>query len=113
MTGINGQPRTNDKATDGPMQVRYGQKMSKYGRIAERNNLRFIPAIFFHPGQFHGEFKRLVKVKKQIRHKLIYLEGEAKKGKSKIYDEVAIKMYIYAYNQNGWQKCGVQSGWGE
>ena len=35
------------------MQARYEQKMSKYGRIAEQNNLRFIPAIFSHTGPIH------------------------------------------------------------
>ena len=61
------------------MQVRYDQKMAKYGRVAEQNNLRFIPAVFSHTGQIHGEFKALVK--EQIRHKLIAFEGEAKCSK--------------------------------
>ena len=56
------------------MRVRYEQKISKYGRIAERNDLRFIPAIFSHTGQIHDEFKKLVK--EQIRHKLIFFEFE-------------------------------------
>ena len=43
--------------------------MTKYGRIAEQNNLHFIPAVFSHAGRIHGEFKALVK--KQIRDKLI------------------------------------------
>ena len=54
-------------------------KMAKYGRVAEQNNLRFIPAVFSHTGQIHGEFKALVK--EQIRHKLIAFEGEAKCSK--------------------------------
>ena len=53
--------------------------MAKYGRVAEQNNLRFIPAVFSHTGQIHGEFKALVK--EQIRHKLIAFEGEAKCSK--------------------------------
>ena len=61
------------------LQVRYDQKMAKYGRVAEQNNLRFIPAVFSHTGQIHGEFKALVK--EQIRHKLIAFEGEAKCSK--------------------------------
>ena len=61
------------------MQVRYDQKMAKYGRVVEQNGLRFIPAIFSHAGQIHGEFKALVK--EQIRHKLIAFEGEAKYSK--------------------------------
>ena len=51
------------------MQVRYDQKMAKYGQLAEQNNLRFIPAVFSHTGQIHDEFKILVK--EQIRRKLI------------------------------------------
>ena len=53
--------------------------MAKYGRVAEQNNLRFVPAVFSHTGQIHGEFKALVK--EQIRHKLIAFEGEAKCSK--------------------------------
>ena len=53
--------------------------MAKYGRVAEQNNLRFIPAVFSHTGQIHGEFKALVK--EQIRQKLIAFEGEAKSSK--------------------------------
>ena len=53
--------------------------MAKYGSVAEQNNLRFVPAVFFHTGQIHGEFKALVK--EQIRHKLIAFEGEAKRSK--------------------------------
>ena len=43
------------------MNYRYDQKMAKYGRVAEQNNLRFIPVVFCHTGQIHGEFKILVK----------------------------------------------------
>ena len=50
--------------------------MIKYGRVAERNSLRFIPAVFSHTGQIHGEFKAFVR--EQVRHKLIDFEGEAK-----------------------------------
>ena len=52
---------------------------AKYGRVAEQNNLRFIPAVFSHAGQIHAEFKALVR--EQIRHKLIAFEGEAKCSK--------------------------------
>jgi len=55
------------------------RKMAKYGRVAEQNNLRFIPAVFSHTGQIHGEFKILVK--EQIKQKLIDFEGEAKASK--------------------------------
>ena len=39
------------------MQVRYDQKMAKYGRVAEQNSLRFIPVVFSHT---HGELEILV-----------------------------------------------------
>ena len=61
MTGIDGRFRISDEAAERPMQARCEQKMSKYGRIAEQNNLRFISATFSHTGQIHGEFKSLVK----------------------------------------------------
>ena len=59
--------------------MRYEQKILNYGRAVEQNNLAFIPAIFSHIGQIHGEFKKFVK--EQIRHKLILFEGEAKRSK--------------------------------
>ena len=46
MTGVDGQSRSSDEATERPLQVRYDQKMAKYGRIAEQSNLRFVPAVF-------------------------------------------------------------------
>ena len=73
------QSRTSDEAVDRPLQVRYEQKMAKYGAIAEQNNLRFVPAIVSHTGQIHAEFKALIK--EQIRQKLICFEGEAKSSK--------------------------------
>ena len=60
MTGVDGQSKTSDEAAERPLQVRYDQKMTKYGRVTERNNLRFIPAVFSHDGQIHGDFKALV-----------------------------------------------------
>ena len=79
VTGVNGQSRTSDEATDRPLQTRYDQKMAKYGRVAEQCNLRFIPAVFSHAGQIHAEYKALVG--EQIRHKLIDSEGEPKSSK--------------------------------
>jgi hypothetical protein len=64
VTGIDGQSRASDEAAERPLQVRYDQKMAKYGRVAEQNNLRFIPAVFSHTGQIHGEFKIFIKVLK-------------------------------------------------
>ena len=42
-----------------PLQVRYDQKMAKYGQVAEQNDLRFIPAVFSHTGQIHEHLKSL------------------------------------------------------
>ena len=81
VTGVDGQSRATDEAVERPLQARYDQKMAKYGPVAEQNNLRFVPAVFSHTGQIHGEFKALVK--EQIRHKLIAFEGEAKCSKIK------------------------------
>ena len=75
---MHGQSRTSDEAVDRPLQVRYDQKMVKYGRIAEQNSFTFIPAVFSHKGQIHGEFERLIK--EQIRQKLTHFEGAAKKS---------------------------------
>ena len=76
VTGIDGQStRTSDEAAERPLQARYDQKM------AERNNLRLIPAVFSHTGQIHDEFKALLR--EQIRHKLIDSDGETKSSKIK------------------------------
>ena len=53
LTGIGGQFRTSDEAVQRPLQVRYDQKMAKYGQVAERSSLRFTPANFSHAGQIH------------------------------------------------------------
>ena len=58
------------------MQTRYDQKMVKCGRVAEQSNLRFVPAVFSHTGQTHGEFKAFVK--EQIKQKLVAFEGASK-----------------------------------
>ena len=65
VTGVDGQSRSSDEATERPLQIRYDQKMAKYGRATEQSNLRFVPAVFSHTGQIHGEFKTFVK--EQIR----------------------------------------------
>ena len=79
VTGVDGQSRTSDEAAERPLQARYDQKMTKYGHVAEQNNLRFIPAVFSHTGQIHAEFKALVR--EQIWHKLIDSEGKPKSSK--------------------------------
>ena len=61
LTGIDGQSRTSDEAVERPLQVRYDQKIAKYGQVAERNDLRFIPVFFSHTGQIHEVFKSFCK----------------------------------------------------
>merc|ERR1711916_78118 len=72
--------KRNGEATDRPLQTRYDQKMAKYGRVAEQSNLRFVPAVFSHTGQIHGEFKSFVI--EQIKQKLVAFEGDAKASKT-------------------------------
>ena len=81
LTGVDGQSRTSDEAVERPLQVRYDQKMAKYGQVAGQNDLRLIPAIFSHTGQIHEVFKAFVK--EQIRAKLEYFEGPVKSSKVK------------------------------
>ena len=64
LTGIDGQSRTSDEVVERPLQVRYDQKMAKYGQLAQQSDLR-IPAVFSHTAQIHEAFK--VFVKEQIR----------------------------------------------
>ena len=69
------------EAVERPLQVRYDQKMAKYGQVADQNNLRLIPAVFSHTGQIHEAFK--IFVKEQIRAKLGHFEGSVKSSKVK------------------------------
>ena len=55
MTVIDGQSRTSDDLPDRPLQVRYEQKMAKYGHISDQNRLQFVPAVFFHTEQIHED----------------------------------------------------------
>ena len=72
-----------DAASDRSMQVRYFQKIAKYGasrcEAKQFEVYSIIPAVFSHTGHIHGEFKILVE--EQIRHKLISFEGEAQSSK--------------------------------
>ena len=81
VTGVDDQSRSNDEATERPLQIWYDQKVAKYGRVAEQSNLRFVPAVFSHTGQIHGEFKAFVK--EQIKQKLVAFEGAAKPSKTR------------------------------
>ena len=39
LTGIDGQSRTSDEVVERPLQVRYDQKMAKYGQLAQQSVL--------------------------------------------------------------------------
>jgi len=43
--------------------------------------LRFVPAVFSHTGQIHGEFRAFVK--EQIKQKLVAFEGDANASKTR------------------------------
>ena len=64
--------------------------MAKYGQVADRNDLRFIPAVFSHTGQIHEVFKSFVK--EQIRSNLEHFEGPVERSKVRSY-------------MNWWVKC--------
>ena len=92
VTGVDGHCMTSDDLLERPLQVRYDQKMAKYGQAAERNDLRFIPAVFSHTGQIHEAFK--VFVKEQIRLKFEAFEGDVK---GEILHELVGKVHISGY----------------
>ena len=53
---MDGQSRSaSDEAVERPLQVRFDQKMAKYGQVAAQKELRLIPAVFSHTGQIHEE----------------------------------------------------------
>ena len=54
-----------------PLEDRFKQKINKYMRVANQNGLQFIPAVFSHTGQMHGEVKRFIK--DQIRLVVVVL----------------------------------------
>ena len=57
--------------------------MAKFAQVAERNDLRFIPALFSHTVQIHEAFKMFIK--EQIRLKLEAFEGDVKRSKVRSY----------------------------
>ena len=63
VTGIDGQSRPTEDFPTRHLQVRYDQKMAKYGYTAEQNRFQFIPAIFSHTGQIDSRcFQRFGEV---------------------------------------------------
>jgi len=81
VTGVDGQSRASDDFPDRPLQIRYDQKMAKYGHIVDQSRFQFVPTIFSHTGQIHGAFKSLLG--EQIRQNLVAFEGQAKPSKIK------------------------------
>jgi len=81
VTGIDIQSRTSDDAPDRPLNVRCEQKITEYHRVVDENGFQFVPTLFFHTGQLLESIKQLIK--EQIRHELIFFEGEAKQSEVK------------------------------
>ena len=75
LTGVDGQSRTSDEAVERPLQVRYDQKIAKYGQVAKQNELRLIPAVFSHTGQIHEVFKTFVREQIRAKLELEHFEG--------------------------------------
>ena len=48
ITGIDGQSRPTEESPDRHLQVRYDQKIAKYGHLADRSGFQLIPAVFSH-----------------------------------------------------------------
>ena len=61
------------------MQVRYDQKIAKYGNLANTSGFQLIPAVFSHTGQIHTVFKDFIR--EQIRQKFVHFENQAKPSK--------------------------------
>ena len=54
VTAIDGQSRTSDDVADRPLNVRHGQMMAKYHRLANQNGFHYVPAVFSHTGQIQS-----------------------------------------------------------
>ena len=79
ITGIDGQSRPTEESPDRHLQVRYDQKIAKYGDIANASGFQLIPAVFSHTGQIHTVFKDFIR--EQIRQKFVHFENQAKPSK--------------------------------
>ena len=79
VTGFNGSTRTNNNKPDQPIISREKQKISKYGTVAEANQIHFCPGIFSTTGEMSVSIKNLFL--QQIRLKLQLVDGEVKKSK--------------------------------
>merc|ERR1711916_324833 len=63
VTGVNGQSRTTDEATDRPLQTRFDQKMAKYGRVVSRTICGLYRRFFLTLVKFMVRSKLLLKSK--------------------------------------------------
>ena len=72
-------PTEESPDRDRHLQVRYDQKIAKYGHLAERSGSQLIPVVFSHTGQIHTAFKDLIR--EQIRQKIVTFENQAKPSK--------------------------------
>ena len=60
LTGVDGQSRTSDKAVERPLQVRYDQKMAKYGQVAAQKGNITIHSRSVTGGSTASQFLRTV-----------------------------------------------------
>ena len=67
---------SNDDKPNQLLNVRFEQKIQKYGRVAKQNGFVLVPAIFSYAGKMHKGIKRLIF--EQIRLKLQLVDGEVK-----------------------------------
>ena len=62
VTGIDGQSRTSDEVVERPLQVRYDQKMAKYGHLAQQRDEEQVGDALFtsnESGQDFVQFRSL------------------------------------------------------
>ena len=76
VTGVDSQSKVGDRDSNNLLDDRYKQKLHEYHHVANQNGLQFIPAVFSHAGQIHGEVKRFIR--DQICLQFCITEGEVK-----------------------------------
>ena len=69
----------SEESPDRHLQVRYDQKIAKYGNLANTSDFQLIPAVFSHTGQIHTVFKDFIG--EQVRQKFVHFENQAKPSK--------------------------------
>ena len=76
VTGVESQSRVDDNDPHKPLDDRHKQKLNWYQNIGNQNDFQFVPFIFSHIGETHGEIKHFIE--EQIHQQLIIAGGEAK-----------------------------------